>query len=55
MRLQTASQEEAERIDDLPPVNVIERELGADPPLKGESEEIRPWPDDDVREIPGQQ
>lgn len=48
MRLRQPSRD-ADRIDDLPPVDVIEREPEADPP-SDDAEQIRPWPDDDVIE-----
>ncbi len=48
MRLQQPSGD-TDKIEDLPPVDVIEREPGADPP-NDDAEQIRPWPDDDIVE-----
>jgi hypothetical protein len=38
------------KIEDLPPIDIIEREPGVDPPNDDHAEQIRAWPDGDVVE-----
>jgi hypothetical protein len=51
MRLQQPSpSNDTDKIEDLPPIDVIEQEPGADPSNDDDAEQIRPWPDDDIVE-----